>query len=65
MEKSPGMAPITTFHKAFALFRFSVIWVGIADRVRAGTAAGADATAHAGMGAKLAKRGMEVVEGKH
>lgn len=65
MEKSPGMAPLTTFHRAFALFRFAVIWVGIADRVRAGTAAGADATNHIDMGARLARRGIEVIEGKH
>ena len=38
-EQSPEMTPLLTFQKAFALFRFVVIWVGIADRVRAGTAA--------------------------
>ena len=65
MAGSPGMAPLTTFHRAFALFRFAVIWVGIADRVRAGTAAGADATRHMDMGARLARRGVEVIEGKH
>jgi aminoglycoside phosphotransferase (APT) family kinase protein len=65
MEKSPGTSPLLIFHKAFALFRFSVIWVGIADRVRAGTAAGADASAHGNLARKLAVRGMEVVEGKH
>lgn len=65
MERSPGMAPLTTFHKAFALFRFSVIWVGIADRVRAGTAAGADATKHGSMARNLARRGIEVIEGGH
>lgn len=65
MENSPGTAPLGTFHKAFALYRFSVIWVGIADRVRAGTAAGADAMTHDGMAGKLASRGMEVVRGQH
>lgn len=29
---------LTPFHIAFALFRFAVIWVGIADRARAGNA---------------------------
>ena len=62
---SPGMAPLSPFHKAFALFRFAVIWVGIADRVRAGTAAGADATRHGDMGRRLARRGIEVIEGAH
>lgn len=63
MKNSPGMAPLTTFHKAFALFRFAVIWVGIADRVKAGTAAAAQPPE--GMGAKFARRGLEVIEGKH
>ena len=65
MASSPSAGPLTTFHKAFALFRFSVIWVGIADRVRAGTAAGADATRHGDMARKLARRGVEVIEGRH
>lgn len=65
MERNPGTAPLTTFHKAFALFRFSVIWVGIADRVRLGNAAGADAATHEGMARRLAIRGVEVIEGKH
>lgn len=64
-DQSPGIPPLTTFHKAFALFRFSVIWVGIADRIQAGTAAGADATRHAGMAERLARRGIEVIEGRH
>lgn len=65
MAMNPGVAPLTTFHKAFALFRFSVIWVGIADRVRAGTAAGADAARHGSMAKQLAIRGIEVIEGHH
>jgi aminoglycoside phosphotransferase (APT) family kinase protein len=65
MSKGTGSSPLTTFHKAFALFRFSVIWVGIADRVRLGTAAGTDASSHDGMARKLAIRGMEVVNGDH
>ncbi|WP_425097966.1 phosphotransferase family protein [Tropicibacter sp. S64] len=60
---SPGLAPPMPFHKAFALFRFAVIWVGIADRVKAGTAAGAQSPD--GMAAKFARRGIEVIEGRH
>lgn len=52
---APGLAP---FHVAFALFRFAVIFVGIADRVRAGTAAGADAAAVAPLAARFAARGL-------
>lgn len=65
MAASPGMAPLTPFHRAFALFRFAVIWVGIADRVRAGTAAGVDTSRSDGMAAKFARRGIEVIEGSH
>ncbi len=62
MQASPGMAPLTVFHKAFALFRFAVIWVGIADRLRAGTAAGLDAAAHQGMARRLARRGIALID---
>ncbi|MFJ5367695.1 phosphotransferase family protein, partial [Bosea sp. CER48] len=37
-------APLTRFHRVFALFRFAVIFVGIADRVRSGTAAAVNAS---------------------
>src|SRR5690606_8810568 len=35
----PAMPQLQPFHVAFALFRFAVIFVGIADRSRAGNAA--------------------------
>lgn len=62
MDKSPQMAPLTSFHKAFALFRFSVIWVGIADRVRQGTAAGAAGADPTHLARRFAIRGLEVIE---
>ena len=65
MAGNPDMAPLTTFHRAFALFRFSVIWVGIADRVRAGTAAAADAGKHGTMARRLAVRGIDVIDDAH
>ncbi|ETW11594.1 aminoglycoside phosphotransferase [Roseivivax marinus] len=65
MASAPRSAPLEPFHKAFALFRFAVIWVGIADRVRQGNAAGADATQHGEMARKLAMRGVQVIEGTH
>ena len=61
MVQMPSLAPLTTFHKAFALFRFAVIWVGIADRVRAGNAAGADVGRNAHMAERLSRRGIEVM----
>src|SRR5690606_19070610 len=36
---------LSSFHIAFALFRFAVIFVGIADRARTGTASAHDAAA--------------------
>ena len=64
-QANPGAGELTRFHKVFALFRFAVIWVGIADRIATGTAAGADAGQHRGLAAKLARRGVEVMEGVH
>jgi hypothetical protein len=43
MAASRDPAPLLPFHKAFALYRFAVIFVGIADRARAGSAADPEA----------------------
>ncbi|MDJ0857936.1 MAG: phosphotransferase family protein [Dinoroseobacter sp.] len=51
---------LSSFHIAFAMFRFAVIFVGIADRAAAGSAAGRDAAALAPMAAAFAKRGCAV-----
>jgi aminoglycoside phosphotransferase (APT) family kinase protein len=55
------------FHVVFALFRFSVIFVGIADRARAGTAADAGAAATGRLASNFAKRALEVAtsDGAH
>lgn len=58
----PPTAALLPFHLAFALFRFSVIFVGIADRARAGTAAGADADAVAPLAGRFAARALEIVD---
>ena len=55
--------PLLPFHMAFALFRFAVIFVGIADRARAGTAAGADAAAVAPLAGRFAIRALEIAGG--
>jgi len=52
-------APMTAFHVAFAMFRFAVIFEGIAARARAGTAAGADAARVGDLSIAFARRGME------
>ena len=55
-------APLETFHKVFALFRFSVIFVGIADRARAGTAAGNEAEKLGPLAERFAVRAKELLD---
>jgi aminoglycoside phosphotransferase (APT) family kinase protein len=63
LAAAPPGAPFGRFHVAFALFRFAAIFVGIADRARAGTAAAGDAAALGPLAARFAERGLEVVSG--
>ncbi|PQO24264.1 phosphotransferase family protein [Rhodobacteraceae bacterium WD3A24] len=58
-----GRAPLQRFHVAFALFRFAVIFVGIADRARAGNAASADAARLGPLAERFAVRALEVADG--
>lgn len=60
MAASHDPAPLLPFHKAFALYRFAVIFVGIADRVRAGSAADPAAKAFAPLAPQFARRGLVV-----
>lgn len=48
------------FHVVFALFRFAVIFVGIADRARAGTAAGSNAAAIGHLARNFADRALDL-----
>lgn len=59
---APGTGPLLPFHIAFALFRFAVIFVGIADRARAGSAAGEDAARLGPLAERFAIRALEVIE---
>ena len=52
------------FHHAFALFRFAVIFEGIAARALAGNAAAADAAEVGQLAARFAARAIEVVDGR-
>lgn len=52
------------FHRAFALFRFSVIFEGITARAKAGLAASEDAERVGGLSAASAARAAEVVAGR-
>lgn len=52
-------ARMKPFHVAFALFRFSVIFVGIADRARAGNANSDEAADLAPLAKRFAERALE------
>ncbi|MEQ1955018.1 phosphotransferase family protein [Mesorhizobium sp. CN2-181] len=56
-------AKLTPFHLAFALFRFAVIFVGIADRVRLGNAFDDDAAALGPLASRFAARAEEAIAG--
>jgi aminoglycoside phosphotransferase (APT) family kinase protein len=58
--RSAGLAP---FHLAFAAFRFAVIFEGIAQRARIGTAAAADAEAVGRLSLAYAERGWAFASG--
>lgn len=60
---APGTGPLLPFHQAFALFRFAVIFVGIADRVRTGSAAAADAAALEPLARAFAARALQAARG--
>lgn len=55
-------APLHAFHMAFAMFRFAVIFVGIADRARQGSATSQDAAALGPLAARFAARAIEVID---
>ncbi len=54
-------APLLAFHVAFALFRFAVIFRGIADRARAGSAASSEAASLGPLAERFSIRALEVV----
>jgi aminoglycoside phosphotransferase (APT) family kinase protein len=62
MAASRDPAPLLPFHIAFALYRFSVIFVGIADRARAGSAADPAAATLGPLAVRFARRGLEVAD---
>jgi aminoglycoside phosphotransferase (APT) family kinase protein len=64
MAASPTAPPLLPFHKAFALYRFAVIFVGIADRAKAGNAADPEAEKLAPLAERFAIRALEITEGK-
>ncbi|MDU8913319.1 phosphotransferase family protein [Aestuariicoccus sp. MJ-SS9] len=66
MATRPGSAPLLAFHKAFALYRFAVIFVGITDRAHAGTSNDPEAAKFAPLAERFALRALEIVDrGSH
>ncbi|KKK55516.1 hypothetical protein LCGC14_3073770 [marine sediment metagenome] len=57
-EHAQPTPPLEDFHIIFSLFRFAVIFVGIADRARSGNAAGADAQDVGPLSDAFAKRAL-------
>lgn len=58
----PKVGPLKPFHKAFALFRFAVIFVGIAERAQVGVAADKDAANLAPLTRRFAIRALSILE---
>lgn len=58
-------APVTPFHRAFALFRYAVIFEGIAARHRSGLAAGEDAARVGALSATCATRAIDILSRDH
>ncbi|MER0239863.1 phosphotransferase family protein [Fulvimarina sp. MAC8] len=63
-ETMPQVPVPSKFHLAFSLFRFAVIFVGIADRARQGNAADPEAKRYGPLAKRFAIRAWEVIEGK-
>ncbi len=64
LKSAPESGPLLGFHKVFALFRFAVIFVGIADRARAGSAVADNAADVGPLAKRFAERALEIVEGR-
>lgn len=60
-ESAVPTAGLQPFHVAFALFRFAVIFVGIADRARAGNAASDEAARIGPLAIRFAERAWQVI----
>lgn len=57
---APPVGRLLPFHIAFSLFRFAVIFVGIADRARQGNAVGDNAAQLGRLAVRFAERGMRL-----
>lgn len=64
MVRAVPTAPLQLFHIVFALFRFAVIFVGIADRARAGSAASSEAAEVGRLAVNFAERALDLARGR-
>ena len=62
-ERAGRADGVTAFHLAFAMFRMAVIFEGIAQRARIGTAAGADAEQVGRLSIDYAERALALIDG--
>lgn len=60
-RRTGGGARLTTFHLAFAMFRFAVIFEGIAARARSGTAAAENAAIVGDLSLAFARHGVALI----
>lgn len=58
----PNVGPLLPFHKAFALFRFAVIFVGIAERAAAGVASNENAAELKPLARRFAIRALDILK---
>jgi aminoglycoside phosphotransferase (APT) family kinase protein len=63
-RRTPEEQRLTPFHTAFALFRFAVIFEGIAARARSGNAAAENAAKVGELSAVFARRAVETLSGE-
>jgi aminoglycoside phosphotransferase (APT) family kinase protein len=64
MRHATGSGAPTDFHIVFALFRWSLIFLGIADRAKQGTASAANAAEVGTLAARFADRALDVIAGR-
>jgi aminoglycoside phosphotransferase (APT) family kinase protein len=62
-RRTPEHQRLAPFHTSFALFRFAVIFEGIAARARAGSAAAENAAEVGELSAVFARRAVEILSG--
>ncbi len=63
LAHAPDPGEFRTFHVVFALFRFAVIFVGIAERARAGNAAAENAGEVSRLARNFARRALSLASG--